>query len=80
MSRLRSRLPHLLSLWAATALVEAALYYFLLRHPFMRDFFAPFAGAVVVAALAATWRMVRPREGGDRRGNDRRVHERRAEE
>ena len=52
MSRLRTRLPHLFSLWAATAAAEGVLYYFFLSQPYFRAFFIPFAAAVLVAALA----------------------------
>jgi len=80
MGRFRTRLPQLLSLWLGTAVVEGVMYYFLLSQPFMRDFFAPFAVAVLVAAVVGTWRLVRPRAGRDRRVQDRRAHERRAGE
>ena len=79
MSRLRTRLPHLLSLWAAASLAEGALYYFVLSRPYFRTFFMPFAVAVLVAAFAGTWRLLRPRSKEDRRTHDRREHRRRAE-
>jgi hypothetical protein len=78
MGRIRARLPHLLSLWALTAVAEAVLYYFFLRKPYFRDFFMPFALLALVAAIAGTWRLVRPRAGGDRRHGERRVEDRRA--
>jgi hypothetical protein len=77
MSRLRTRLPHLLSLWATTAVVEAVLYRVFLRRPYFRGFFSPFAFAVLVAAVITTWRMLRPRQHGDRRVHDRRAGPRR---
>ena len=79
MSRIRTRLPHLLSLWAATAAAEGVLYHFFLSRPYFRAFLVPFAATVLVAALASTWRLLRPRHGGDRRTHERREHERRAE-
>jgi hypothetical protein len=80
MDRLRARLPHLLSLWALTAVAEGVMYYFFLSRPYFRDFFMPFALVLLVAAGVATWRLVRLRTGGDRRHGERRVHERRVGE
>ena len=78
MSRLRTRLPQLLSLWAMTAVAEAVLYYFFLSRPYFRDFFMPFAAAVLVSALVGTWRLLRPRHQRDRRRQERRAQSRRA--
>ncbi|MFN2565522.1 MAG: hypothetical protein ABR499_11015 [Gemmatimonadaceae bacterium] len=72
MSRLRARLPHLVSLWAVTAGAEGVLYYFFLSRPYFRDFFAPFAAAVLVAAAVGTWRLMRGRRDADRRHRERR--------
>lgn len=80
MSRLRTRLPHLLSLWAATAAAEGVLYYFFLSRPYFRTFLMPFAVAVLVGALVGTWRLVRPRSGEDRRVRERRMAQRRTQE
>jgi hypothetical protein len=80
MSRLRTRLTALLSVWAAALVAEAALYYFFLSRPYFRRFFSPFAVAVAIAAVAATWRIARPRGEHDRRHGDRRHEHRRAGE
>jgi hypothetical protein len=78
MSRLRARLPHLLTLWGLTAGAEGLLYYFFLSQPYFREFFAPFAVAALAAAAVASWRLVRPRGRSDRRSRERRVADRRA--
>jgi hypothetical protein len=78
MSRLLTRLPHLLAVWACAALAEAVLYCFFLSRPYFREFVAPFAVALLVAAALASWRVVRPRGGSDRRSRERRVGPRRA--
>jgi hypothetical protein len=78
MSRLRTRLPHLLSLWAAAVLAEGLLSYFFLSRPYFSTFFMPFAIVVLVGAVVGTWRILRPRGEMDRRVGDRRAHRRRA--
>jgi len=78
MSRLLTRLPHLLAVWACAALAEAVLYYFFLSRPYFREFVAPFAVALLVAAALGTWQLLRPRGGEDRRHGERRAEERRA--
>jgi hypothetical protein len=80
MSRLRTRLPALVSVWATAVVAEALLYYVFLSRPYFRRFFSPFAVAVAVATLVATWRLVRPRGDEDRRHGDRRHEHRRAGE
>ena len=80
MRRLRTRLPALVSVWAATVVAEATLYYFFLSRPYFRKVFAPLALVVALVALVATWRMVRPRGDEDRRHGDRRQEHRRAGE
>jgi hypothetical protein len=77
MSRLLTRLPQLLAVWACAALGEAVLYYFFLSRPYYREFVAPFAVALLVAAALGTWQVLRPRQKGDRRVHDRRVAARR---
>jgi hypothetical protein len=77
MSRLLTRLPHVLALWACAALGEAVLYYFFLSRPYFREFVAPFAVGLLVAAAVAAWQMLRPRQKGDRRVHERRVSARR---
>jgi hypothetical protein len=66
------------SLWAATVVAEAALYYLFLSRPYFQRLFSPFALLVVLLALVATWRMVKPRGQDDRRQRERR-HEHRRE-
>jgi hypothetical protein len=80
MSRLRGRVPWLLGLWASVGIGEAILYYFFLSRPYFRSFAAPFAVALAVAALVATWRALRGRRDRDRRSHERRSWRRRAEE
>jgi hypothetical protein len=79
-SRFRTRLPHLLSLWAVAAVAEAVLSYLALSQPYFRALFAPLVVAVLVAAGVGTWRLMRARTHADRRAGDRRVEERRAGE
>jgi hypothetical protein len=67
-------------MWAAAFVAETMLYYFFLSRPYFRRFFSPFAVVVFVAALVATWRVVRPRGRDDRRHADRRHEHRRAGE
>ena len=80
MSRLRTRLPALVSVWAAAIVAEAMLYYVFLSRPYFTKVFSPFAIAVLVAALIATWRVVKPRAHEDRRHGERRHEHRRAGE
>jgi hypothetical protein len=70
----------LVSLWAATVVAEAMLYYVFLSRPYFRMVFSPFAVVVLIVAVVATWRMVRPRGQEDRRHGDRRHEHRRAGE
>jgi hypothetical protein len=77
MGRFRTRLPELLSVWAGAAAVEAILYYFFLSRPYFRGFFLPFAIAIAVVAVAATWRLLRGRRHPDRRSRERRLIARR---
>ena len=80
MSRLRTRLPALASVWAAALIAEAALYYVFLSRPYFRKVFSPFAIALFIAALIATWRLLKPRAEEDRRQGERRHEHRRAGE
>ena len=80
MNRLRARLPHLLALWGGAAAGEVLLYYFFLSRPYFRGFFTPFAIALLVGALIATWPVLRGRHRADRRSHDRRAGARRVGE
>jgi hypothetical protein len=80
MSRLRTRLTALLTVWATAALAEAALYYFFLSQPYFRTFFMPLAISVLAATALETWRVLRGRRRVDRRERERRTEQRRAEE
>jgi small-conductance mechanosensitive channel len=80
MSRLRTRLPTLASVWAAAIVAEVLLYYMFLSRPYFTRFFTPFAVALFAAAVITTWRIVRPRSHEDRRHGERRHEHRRAGE
>lgn len=72
----RARLPHALGIVVAAAIVEALLYRFFLESSYYHEMFVPVAALVVLMALAALWRALRPRDG-DRRDHDRRHTDRR---
>ena len=74
----RSRLGRLAGIWIVVALAEWAAWRFFLRSAFYRDFFLPLTVAVVIAGLAASWRIFGRRTAG-RRAGDRRAAERRRE-
>ena len=80
MRRLRTRLPELVGLWAATVVAESMLYYFFLSRPYFRKVFSPIALVLVLVALVATWRLLKARGEEDRRQGDRRHEERRVGE
>ena len=70
----------MVSVWAAVIVAEAVLYYVFLSRPYFRRVFSPFAIALFVAGVIATWRLLKPRSHEDRRHGDRRHEHRRAGE
>lgn len=72
----RSRVSRLASIWIMVAVVEYLAWRFFLRSTFYRDFFTPIAVAVLILAIAASWRTLGRRES-DRRAGDRRRADRR---
>jgi cobalamin biosynthesis protein CobD/CbiB len=72
----RSRLVRLGTIWLVVVLVELAAWHFLLDSAFYGPFFKPVTVAVLIAALALSWRVLGRRER-DRRGGDRRQQRRR---
>jgi len=66
-----------LGAWALTLLVEAFLYHFSTTKPAWSGMVRPLLPIILLPAIVATWRWLRPRSASDRRDADRRRHDRR---
>jgi hypothetical protein len=69
-----------LVLWVATLTVEGAMLWFVRSRPLWLDLLRPFMILVLVPAVIATWRLLRPRSGRDRREAERRAAARRTDD
>jgi hypothetical protein len=63
--------------WLATLTVEGAMLSFARSRPLWADLLRPFMLLALVPAVVATWRLLRPRSGRDRREAERRAAARR---
>jgi hypothetical protein len=64
-------------LWLATLTIEAAMLWFVRGNLLWLDLLRPFMILALAPAVVATWRLLRPRSGHDRREADRRAAPRR---